>query len=195
LIDPVDVIAKLVAESFGYIAGLLSRILRKKLPKKSEKQYRLEVAKLIDEHFHGVLGDKLVKAYREYIASNNKSLLKEIKDAQLSSVLFVIEVSRPIVDDIRIRMEKEPDYVFSMIKTLNADEIREVALVIARLLRIINAIHDGPEIKLFLSTPLALAFMLGQIAGLSHYKVKVYQYMEGKYHEIREIKREELTGL
>jgi hypothetical protein len=43
---------------------------------------------------------------------------------------------------------------------------------------------EGKEVWLFLSGPLGLAFGLGQIVGLQHWKVIVYQFSAGSYRPV-----------
>ena len=53
----------------------------------------------------------------------------------------------------------------------------------------------GEEVKLVLSGPLALAFTLGQLVGLNHFRVNVLHYdaASGSYAEISAPTRQEIT--
>jgi hypothetical protein len=50
--------------------------------------------------------------------------------------------------------------------------------------------QGGNEVHLVLSGPLGLAFSIGQLIGLSHYKVVVYQFSAGKYRMVPPVTRE-----
>jgi len=101
--------------------------------------------------------------------------------------VVVLEVGRPVVDDVKAQLG-EPSEVISYPRPILEIEYPEI------LKKTYNAIRrqaqGGNEVILVLSGTLALAFQLGQLVGLSHYKVRVYQFSGGRYREVPPVSRE-----
>ncbi len=103
--------------------------------------------------------------------------------------LVVVEIGRPIVQEVRAQLG-EPAVVISYPRAVTEEEypsiIREVYNAIRR------ASEGGRTVHLVLSGPLALSFMLGQVVGLNHYNIVVYQFSGGRYKPAPPISREML---
>jgi len=91
--------------------------------------------------------------------------------------------------DFRLQMNKPAEYIISSIGELNPSQFPIVAKAINKFVSMINAVHKGPKIHLFLSTPIPLAFQIGQFMGISHYDINLYHFQKGKYVSIPNIKR------
>lgn len=91
--------------------------------------------------------------------------------------------------DFRLQMKRPAEYIISSIGELSPSQFHIVAKATNRFISIINAVHKGPTIHLVLSTPIPLAFQIGQFIGLSHYDVTLYHFQKGKYISIPKIKR------
>ena len=105
----------------------------------------------------------------------------------MNKKIIVLEIGRPIIDDVKKQIG-EPVEVVSIKRAISENEIPAIVKEAYSKIRK----HSDSEIHLVLSGPLGLAFTLGQAVGLSHYKIKVYQFSQGKYVEIPELTREEL---
>ena len=101
--------------------------------------------------------------------------------------IIVLEVGRPIVDDVKLQIG-EPDDIVSYPRPILEDEIPIIAGQVYKLIK--KHAIGGNTIKLILSGPLGLAFSLGQLVGLSHFKVIVYQFTGGRYKPVPPISRE-----
>ena len=101
--------------------------------------------------------------------------------------IVVIEIGRPIVEDVKLQIG-EPDEVISYPRPILEDEIPIIAGQAYKLIK--KHATGGNIVKLVLSGPLGLAFSLGQLVGLSHFKVIVYQFTAGRYKPVPPISRE-----
>jgi len=103
--------------------------------------------------------------------------------------VFVLEVGRPIVADVKTQVAP-PDDVLSVQRSISELEIPRLAAEAYR--RIMRLAAGGEEVAVVLSGPLALAFELGQALGLAHAKVRIYQFSSGRYVEVPPLTREHL---
>lgn len=104
-------------------------------------------------------------------------------------VALLLEISRPVEMDFWLQMEGPAEYIISSVEELSPSQFPIVAEATNRFISMINAVHKGPTIHLVLSTPIPLAFQIGQFVGLSHYDVTLYHFQKGKYISIPKIKR------
>jgi len=101
--------------------------------------------------------------------------------------IVVLEVGRPIVDDVKAQLG-EPFKVISYPRPVIEAEYPQILKEAYKTIR--EAAQGGEEVILVLSGPLALSFQLGQLVGLSHFKIRVYQFSMGRYREVPPITRE-----
>ncbi len=101
--------------------------------------------------------------------------------------IVVLEVGRPIVEEVRQQLG-EPFAVISYPRPVIESEYPEILRRAYQAIR--NAASGGNIVYLVLSGPLALAFQLGQLVGLSHYKIQVYQFSGGRYRAVPPVSRE-----
>jgi len=103
--------------------------------------------------------------------------------------IVVVEVGRPIQKEVREQLG-EPFKVISYPRPILEDETPRIAVEVYNAIR--EASRDGEIVYLVLSGTLALAFQIGQLVGLSHFKVQVYQFSGGRYRTVPVITREML---
>jgi len=103
--------------------------------------------------------------------------------------VFVLEVGRPIVEDVKRELGRVDD-VLSIPRAISELEIPKIAA--QAYAKIMKLASGGEEVAVVLSGPLALAFELGQAIGLSHAKVLVYQFSQGRYVKVPPLTREHL---
>jgi len=101
--------------------------------------------------------------------------------------IIVLEVGRPITDDVKLQIG-EPVEVVSYPRPILEEEIPIIAGQVYKAIR--KHATGGNIIKLVLSGPLGLAFSIGQLVGLSHFKIIVYQFTAGRYKPVPPISRE-----
>ena len=101
--------------------------------------------------------------------------------------IVVLEIGRPIVDDVRQQLG-EPFRVISYPRPVIEAEYPKILKEAYQAIR--EAARGGEEVILVLSGPLALAFQLGQLVGLSHFKIRVFQFSMGRYREVPPVTRE-----
>ena len=101
--------------------------------------------------------------------------------------VFVLEVGRPITEDVKNQLGRVDD-VLSIPRAISEIEIPKI--VAQAYVKIMRLAQGGEEVAIVLSGPLALAFQLGQAIGLSHAKVIVYQFSQGRYVKVPPITRE-----
>jgi len=101
--------------------------------------------------------------------------------------IFVLEVGRPIKQDVEKELGRVDD-VLSIPRAISEIEIPKIAAEAYK--RVMKLAQGGEEVAIVLSGPLALAFQLGQAIGLSHAKVIVYQFSQGRYVKVPPITRE-----
>jgi hypothetical protein len=102
--------------------------------------------------------------------------------------LVVLEIGRPIVDDVKAQFGVEPVAVVSYPRPVIEQEYPQILRQAYHAIR--AAAQGGEEVALVLSGPLALAFQLGQLVGLSHFKIRVFQFSGGRYREVSPVTRE-----
>ncbi|MEM2288372.1 MAG: hypothetical protein QW503_04705 [Sulfolobales archaeon] len=102
--------------------------------------------------------------------------------------IVILEVGRPIADDVVNQFGQEPFAVVSYPRPII--EAEYPAILREAYNKIREAARGGEEIILVLSGPLALSFQLGQLIGLSHFKVRVFQFSMGRYREVPPVTRE-----
>ncbi|MEM2050126.1 MAG: SAVED domain-containing protein [Thermoproteota archaeon] len=102
--------------------------------------------------------------------------------------IVVLEVGRPIADDVKAQFQQEPFKVISYPRPVIEAEYPNILREAYKALR--EASRNGEEVVLVLSGPLALSFQLGQLLGLSHFKIRVYQFSHGRYREVPPVTRE-----
>jgi hypothetical protein len=92
--------------------------------------------------------------------------------------IVVLEVGRPIISDV----EKQLGAVAACVSYPRAVTEAEYPRILKEAYNAVReAASGGEEVWLVLSGPLALSFQLGQLIGLSHWKVVVYQFSGGRY--------------
>jgi len=101
--------------------------------------------------------------------------------------IFVLEVGRPVKADVELQLGRVDD-VLSVQRSITEIEIPKIAAEAYK--RIMKLAQGGEEVAVVLSGPLALAFQLGQLIGLAHAKVRVYQFSSGKYVQVPPVTRE-----
>jgi hypothetical protein len=114
-----------------------------------------------------------------------------VQSSPNSVKIVVLEVGRPIVQDVK-SMLGEPVAVISYQRPITEEEIPKIASEVYRV--VAKAASGGHEVHLVLSGPVALAFQIGQLVGLSHYKVVVYQFSGGRYRPVPPVTREVMFG-
>jgi hypothetical protein len=107
----------------------------------------------------------------------------------MSRKVFVLEVGRPILEEVRLQLGAVDD-VLSVPRSLSVLEIPRVAAEAYG--KIMALARGGAEVHVIPSGPLALAFQVGQALGLSHAKVVVYQFLHGRYVKVPPLTREHL---
>jgi len=185
------------------VASLLNRLVKKKklerqlkkLSKKKDidlKEFIVsDIDEFLDTYIDGTLGDKLFSILRKYYETNDPRIIEEFSKAHQEGVNVIVGVARRL-DELKIMLGKEMHYYLHIPKTLSIEEMKIVALATYRLIKIINAIGGGVEIRLYLATPLAVSFLLGQMLGVKKYNVVFMQYQDGKYYEVPQIRPDEL---
>ncbi|MEM1523439.1 MAG: hypothetical protein QXU69_10440 [Thermofilaceae archaeon] len=101
--------------------------------------------------------------------------------------IVVLEIGRPIVEDVKAQLG-EPYAVISYPRPIIEAEYPKILKEAYRAIR--EAACGGEEVILVLSGPLALVFQLGQLIGLSHFKIRVFQFSMGRYREVPPVTRE-----
>lgn len=101
--------------------------------------------------------------------------------------IVVLEIGRPIVDEVRQQLG-ETFEVISYPRPILESEYPEILKKAYNVIR--KAASGGHEVHLVLSGPLALVFQLGQLIGLSHFKIIVYQFSGGRYRPVPPVSRE-----
>jgi len=102
--------------------------------------------------------------------------------------IVILEVGRPIADDVVNQFGQEPFAVISRPRPILEAEYPQILKEAYKAIK--EAARGGEEVILVLSGPLALAFQLGQLIGLSHFKIRVYQFSMGRYREVPPVTRE-----
>jgi hypothetical protein len=82
----------------------------------------------------------------------------------------------------------EPTEIISYPRPILEDEIPIIAGQVYKAIK--KHATGGNIIKLVLSGPLGLAFSIGQLIGLSHFKIIVYQFTAGRYKPVPPVSRE-----
>ncbi|MEM2941417.1 MAG: SAVED domain-containing protein [Thermoproteota archaeon] len=103
--------------------------------------------------------------------------------------IIVLEVGRPIAADVEKQLGK-PTRVVSYPRAVTENEYPAIIKEVYAAVRELAA--GGEEVTLVLSGPLALSFQLGQVIGLSHWKITVYQFTGGRYMPAPPITRDKL---
>ncbi|MEM1518171.1 MAG: hypothetical protein QW789_03505 [Nitrososphaerota archaeon] len=101
--------------------------------------------------------------------------------------IIVLEIGRPIIEDVKAQLG-EPFRVVSYPRPVIEAEYPTILREAYKAIR--EAAQGGEEVILVLSGPLALAFQLGQLVGLSHFKIRVFQFSMGRYKEVPPVTRE-----
>jgi len=102
--------------------------------------------------------------------------------------IVVLEIGRPIVEDVIAQFKQQPFRVISYKRPILEAEYPVILREAYNAIR--EASRGGSEVILILSGTLALAFQLGQLVGLSHFKLRVYQFSGGRYREVPPVTRE-----
>lgn len=103
--------------------------------------------------------------------------------------IVVVEVGRPIASSVAQQLG-EPVAVVSYQRAISEVEIPKIASEVYK--AVAAAASGGEEVAVVLSGPLALAFEVGQAVGLGKFKIRVYQFSQGKYVEVPPLTREHL---
>jgi hypothetical protein len=101
--------------------------------------------------------------------------------------IIVLEIGRPVTDDVKMQIG-EPTEIISYPRPILEDEIPIIAGQVYKAIK--KHATGGNIIKLVLSGPLGLAFSIGQLIGLSHFKIIVYQFTAGRYKPVPPVSRE-----
>ena len=101
--------------------------------------------------------------------------------------IVVLEIGRPILAEVKEQLG-EPFEVISYPRPVIETEYPEILKKTYQAIR--RAASGGNVVWLVLSGPLALSFQLGQLVGLSHYKIVVYQFSGGRYRPVPPVSRE-----
>jgi hypothetical protein len=101
--------------------------------------------------------------------------------------IIAVEIGRPIVEDVKSQLG-EPEAIISYQRPILESEIPLIAGEVYK--AVVKAAGGGHEVHLVLSGPLGLAFEVGQLIGLSHYKVILYQFSAGRYRPVPPVTRE-----
>jgi hypothetical protein len=103
--------------------------------------------------------------------------------------VFVLEIGRPIREDVEREIGSIDDYI-SITRAISELEIPQIAALAYR--KIMQLARGGDEVAVVLSGPLALSFQLGQALGMSHAKITVYQFSNGRYVKVPPLTRQHL---
>ena len=106
--------------------------------------------------------------------------------------VFVLEIGRPIKQDVEREIGSVDDYV-SIPRAISELEIPQI--VAQAYSKIMKLAKGGEEVVIVLSGPLALAFQLGQALGLQHAKVIIYQFSSGRYVKVPPLTRQHLFSV
>jgi hypothetical protein len=101
--------------------------------------------------------------------------------------IVVVEIGRPVVEDVKSQLG-QPIEVISYTRPILEAEIPKIAGEVYK--AISKVASGGHEVHLVLSGPLGLAFEVGQLVGLSHFKVVIYQFSAGRYRPVPPVTRE-----
>ena len=103
--------------------------------------------------------------------------------------ILILEIGRPIKNDViaflknqGLDPEKLKIAVVSIPRAIIEAEYPSIWKQAYDSIRELGS--ESKEVWLFLSGPLGLAFGLGQIVGLQHWKVIVYQFSAGSYRPV-----------
>ena len=184
-----DFVMELIVTAGQFLYKVMKSKIDKTKKLEESKNSELEAINLTDEYVGGSLGDKLLQGLREYKETGNMELLKEIKKEKLTDIFFILEVARKISMDVQLRFNIKPHYTITFNRSLEPKQITYIALFTYNIMRIANALHNGPVIHLFMSAPATLAFQLGQLVGIDTMKIQLYQYTGGKYMKIPIMRR------
>jgi hypothetical protein len=103
--------------------------------------------------------------------------------------IVVLEIGRPIAQDVAKQIG-EPTKVISYPRLVLEEEYPKIRKEVYDAVREAGA--GGEEVVLVLSGPLGLAFTIGQLVGLSHWKLTVYQFTAGSYRPVPPPTRDEM---
>ena len=165
------------------------KLLYKMIKSKGKKEERIqpkdsEALKITDDYVGGTLGDKLIKALKVYRETGETKILDELTKEEFKDITLVLEFSRKITTDFQIRYKREPHYTITYVKSLKPKEVTYMALFTYKIIHLINALHKGPLIHLYMAAPATLAFQIGQLIGIDLYRIQLYQLIEGNYYRI-----------
>lgn len=191
--DPVSLVINAI------LSALLGKAIEKGekvIIKKKDKQKEVPLIKkdiLKKEKFtlRGDLGKNLFSAFSRFLETKDLSKIEEFlkKAPSDKDVALLIEISRPIEADFRLQLQRPAEYILSSVGEIEPSEFPELAEVTNKFISMINSVHKGPKIHFALSTPICLAFQIGQFAGLSKYDIDIYHFHKGKYSQVPRVKR------
>lgn len=104
--------------------------------------------------------------------------------------LLVLSIGRDIAASVERLVGQKADAVVQK-GEVGVDDFPELRKVVYAHLKV----WTGEEVRLVLSGPLALAFTLGQLVGLNHFRVSVLHYdaESGAYTEVAVPTRQEIS--
>lgn len=102
-------------------------------------------------------------------------------------IIIVVEIGRPIIDEVKAQLG-EPVEVVSYKRPILEEEIPQIAGQVYKAIK--KHSGGGNVIHLVLSGMLGLAFSVGQLVGLSHFKIQLWQYSGGRYKPVPPVSRE-----
>ena len=104
--------------------------------------------------------------------------------------IVVIEVGRPIVADAQEQFgEERVVAAISAVRTLQPEEFPKFAAEAYKALVQVARRVKG-RVHIILSGPVSMNFQLGQLVGLSHLDIQIWQWFAGEYKPIPPVKRE-----
>ncbi len=175
---------------------ILGKVISEASASKLKKRNQIITPETIKPHemdisLGGDLGQELISAYKRFVETKDPLAVQEYLKMAGSDreIIFVVELSRTVEDDVRIQFGKSVEYVVSSVREIDRAEFPEIAVRIANFLKVVNTVHKGPKIHLILSIPVVLGFQIGQFVGISHYNIELYHFERGRYLRIPSIKR------
>jgi len=152
-----------------------------------------EVEEDISRIYGGAIGSQVVSAFIKYIETGDEKPIESIIESysNLDEVAITVDVTdrRP---EVRFQAEyhRRPEYTYRLVREggLKPEEFPMVAKSIGKLIQLTANIHPEAKKMLILSTPVALAFQVGQTIG-TRYRIHLLHLHtpKGKYVEISPI--------
>ncbi|MGQ4891692.1 MAG: SAVED domain-containing protein [Candidatus Njordarchaeia archaeon] len=171
---------------FGYLYNRLSPKFKKlaedflNKPEETSREMLWEYVDALGEYIKGSLGTELIKAMEKYLKDGDFNAFSPIKNYESNEVNLVIEISRRISDSVEVSIGKSVEYIFSSLGEIDPNEISAIAILVAKLVKLLSVLHKKTLINLYYSGPASLSFILGQTIG-TNYKVRFNHFQDGDY--------------